>query len=91
MVRLISGRLTTIVYDSAGHPTIARDINFHFTRDLGLERPTIVAHARQFGRSAECGLHVFLVGAWAAFGTRPLPHVQLTLPRHMSLHTWRSL
>ena len=90
----ISVCLATVVYDSAQHPATARDINFHFTRDLGLERPTIVAHARQFRGSAECGLHVFLVGAcgaWAALGTRSLPQVQLTPPRHISLSTWRTL
>ena len=88
VVRQISGRLTTVIYDSAQHPAAARDINFHFTRDLGLERLVIVAHTKQFAGSAECGPHILLVGAWAAYGARPLPQVQLTPPRHISLHAW---
>ena len=91
VVRRVAGRLTTVVYDSARHPATARDITSHFTRDLGLARPVIVAHAKQFRGSAECGLHVFFVGAWAAYGTRPLPQAQLTPPRYVSLHAWRAL
>ena len=82
---------STVVYDSARHPATARDITSHLTRDLGLARPEIVAHAKQFRGSAECGLHVFFVGAWAAYGTRPLPQAQLTPPRYVSLHLWRAL
>ena len=63
VIRRVSGRLATVIYDSAQHPATAGDINFHFTRDLGLARPVIVAHAKQFRGSAECGLHVFFVGA----------------------------
>ena len=91
VVRRVQGRLVTVVYDSARHPATARDINFHFTRDLGLGPPTIVAHAKQRRGSAECGLHVFLIGAWAAYGTRPLPQAQLAPPDYISLHGWRAL
>ena len=91
VVRWVSGRLTPVVYDSARHPASARDITSHFTRDLGLAWLVIVAHTKHFRGSAECGLHVFFVGAWAAYGTKPLPQAQLTPPRYVSLHAWRAM
>ena len=91
VVRRVQDRLVTVIHDSARHPATARDMELHFSRDLCLEPPTIVAHAKQRRGSAECGLHVFLIGIWSVFGTRPLPREQLTPPRYLSLHAWRAL
>ena len=91
VIRYTGGRLSTVVYDSARHPATGRDIIYHFTRDLGLDPPAIVAHARQQRGSAECGLHVFLVGAWLAHGTRPLPLTQTSSPALICLQAWRGL
>lgn len=91
VIRRAGERLSTVVYDSARHPATGRDIIYHFTRDLGLDPPAIVAHARQQRGSAECGLHVFLVGAWLAHGTRPLPLEQTSPPALICLQAWRGL
>ena len=84
MVRRVSGRLATVVYDFARHPATARDIGFHFTRNLGPEQLVIVAHAKHFWGSAECGLHACLVGAWAAYGTSPSGSIDPSLPHFLA-------